>query len=437
MNSTDVGTTLRDMWETRPSRPRQDRKVAGVAAALARRYDIDPVLVRVGFVVAAFYGIGIALYLAGWVLLPAAEKDDPLDGAATGTAARSSGRTAPPLVLAGLILALLLTSGLFWGNDGSVVLPALAVLVLLFLLHRSRGHLGSRGDRTTSAAGADAPAAHIPADGVVDDETVARSDGSARDGTAKDGDRVPDPLDRGTPPAWDPLGAAPFAWDLPEPAQPEPAPAPRRSRVTPVTLALALLGGGIAGAVVLLTSGLAGLPVVFATALAILGVGLVVGAFTRGGRGLVPFALLLAVLTWASLAVKVPLANFGAGVGDLRAAPTTPAAVAPSYERGAGTIELDLRRLDLGVPPGTAATPVRTSVNVGVGDIRVFVPRDADVSLTGHVDLGEITFDGNRHASPDASLTVTDDLGADGIRSGRPLVLDLTGGAASVEVQRV
>ncbi|MFR9804294.1 PspC domain-containing protein [Pseudonocardia sp. RS010] len=436
MNSTDVGTTLRDMWETRPSRPRRDRKVAGVAAALARRYDIDPVLVRVGFAVAAFYGIGIALYLAGWVLLPAADRDDPLDGAATAGAARSSGRTAPPLVIAGLVLALLLTSGMFWGNDGSVVLPALAVLVLLFLLHRSRGHLGIRGGGAAGGA-VDAPTTRTPADGVVDEDAP----GDTADGPARDAhDRVPDPLlDRGTPPAWDPLGAAPFAWDLPEPSPPapDPAPAPARSRVTPVTLALALLGGGIAGAVVLLTSGLAGLPVVFATALAVLGVGLVLGAFTRGGRGLIPFALLLAVLTWASLVVKVPLANFAAGVGDIRVAPTAPAALAPSYERGAGTIELDLRRLDLGVPPGEPAVPVRTSASVSVGDIRVFVPRDADVTLTGHVDLGEITFDGTSHSSPDAELTVTDDLGADGVRSGRPLVLDLTGGAASVEVQRV
>ena len=58
MNGSDVHITLREMWETRPARPRDGRQIAGVAAAIARRYDIDPVLVRVGFVVAAFYGIG-------------------------------------------------------------------------------------------------------------------------------------------------------------------------------------------------------------------------------------------------------------------------------------------------------------------------------------------------------------------------------------------
>src|SRR6476659_10797001 len=76
MNTTDVRSAFRDMWETRPARPRDDRQIAGVAAAIARRYDIDPVLVRVGFVVAAFYGIGAALYIAGWVLLP----DEPDTG---------------------------------------------------------------------------------------------------------------------------------------------------------------------------------------------------------------------------------------------------------------------------------------------------------------------------------------------------------------------
>src|ERR1700754_1688091 len=77
MNGTDVQNTLREMWDTRPARPRDDRQVAGVAAALARRYDIDPTLVRVGFVVAAFAGIGAALYIAGWFLLP----EEPADPA--------------------------------------------------------------------------------------------------------------------------------------------------------------------------------------------------------------------------------------------------------------------------------------------------------------------------------------------------------------------
>src|SRR3954451_1266643 len=48
-----------------------DRKVAGVAGGLARHLDIDPVLLRVAFVVLVFFGgSGIILYVAGWLLLP-------------------------------------------------------------------------------------------------------------------------------------------------------------------------------------------------------------------------------------------------------------------------------------------------------------------------------------------------------------------------------
>ena len=46
------------------------RPSAGVAAAIARRYDVDPVLVRVVFVVGGFYGVGLLLYFVLWVVLP-------------------------------------------------------------------------------------------------------------------------------------------------------------------------------------------------------------------------------------------------------------------------------------------------------------------------------------------------------------------------------
>ena len=48
-----------------------DRKLAGVAGGLARHLDIDPILLRVGFVVLVFFGgAGILIYVACWLLLP-------------------------------------------------------------------------------------------------------------------------------------------------------------------------------------------------------------------------------------------------------------------------------------------------------------------------------------------------------------------------------
>ncbi|MDQ3905999.1 MAG: PspC domain-containing protein, partial [Actinomycetota bacterium] len=50
MSQINLEHTARDFWATRPHRRSSDRKIAGVAAAIARRYAIDPVLVRVAFV---------------------------------------------------------------------------------------------------------------------------------------------------------------------------------------------------------------------------------------------------------------------------------------------------------------------------------------------------------------------------------------------------
>lgn len=459
LDTADVGSTLRDMWETRPARPRRDRKVAGVAAAIARRYDIDPVLVRVGFAVAAVYGIGIALYVAGWLLLPPAEDDDPLDGAGP----RPASTAVSPWAWVALAVALVASGGVFWDGDGGFVLPVLAVLALLFLLHRSRGsaalqETGGGSASVTGGAGVEGPGGssgpRSDPGGADTGETRAAADGSSVVDEAADPDapasRIAtsstggpeahaDPLDRGTPPGWDPLGAAPFAWDLPEPAQPEPEPpAPRRkSRLTLVTVALALLGGGVAGVLVMLTSGLAGLPIVFATALAVLGVGLVVGSFARTGRGLIPLALILAALTWGSVEARVPLQSVAqGGFGDISVAPTSADALAASYDRGAGSVNLDLSQLDTTVPPGADALPIRTAVNVGLGEIIVTVPADADLTVRAHADLGDVTYGTTDQGGTDAQLTVVDDLGADGLRSGRPIELDLQAGLGTVEVRR-
>lgn len=408
---------LKEMWETRPSRPRQDRLIAGVAAGIARRYDIDPLLVRIGFVVAACYGIGAVLYLAGWVALPEESDDTP----------RSHPR---PLLLAGLAAATLFSLGGAF-REGGILLPTAVAVGLLVLLHVSRG----RRDAADPASPSTGP--HVTGFDASTPQDGADAGGT---GAAEPTGGTAESATRTTPPSWDPLGVAPFAWDLPEPSPEPPPPAvrPPRSRTTAMTLAAALLAAGITS-VVMLVAGTGVIPsVLFGVVLAVLGAGLVVGAFTRTGRGLVPIALALSVVTYVVVAAP-PLDGWRGGTGDLRLAPATVGAVEPVYRHSMGELHLDLRGLDLTVPPGTpedAAPPVRTSVQLGMGEARVLVPRDADVTVRAEVGLGRVVFEHEERAGMGPTITVVDDLGADGIRSGRAIELELEAGVGNVEVFR-
>jgi phage shock protein C len=55
----------------RLTRLREGKMLAGVCTGLARYFDVDPVVVRVGFAVATlFSGAGFLVYLACWILMP-------------------------------------------------------------------------------------------------------------------------------------------------------------------------------------------------------------------------------------------------------------------------------------------------------------------------------------------------------------------------------
>jgi phage shock protein PspC (stress-responsive transcriptional regulator) len=57
--------------EQRLHRGGRGRMLAGVAVGLADYFDVDPTIVRVGFVALAFLGgLAVPLYLAGWLLIP-------------------------------------------------------------------------------------------------------------------------------------------------------------------------------------------------------------------------------------------------------------------------------------------------------------------------------------------------------------------------------
>ncbi|MFI7671495.1 PspC domain-containing protein [Nocardia sp. NPDC049526] len=189
-----------------------------------------------------------------------------------------------------------------------------------------------------------------------------------------------------TPPSWDPLGVAPLAWDLPEPTPTRtivaPPPKRPRSRLTPVVLGLAILAAAGAGA--LAASGVEWMTPgrIAAVALAVIGSGLVIGAFLRRGFGLL-------VLT-APLAGFVVLASMlgpiefdSATVGDRTWAPTSMTDLAPKYELTVGTGTLDLRSLKL-----TESRAVE--VAVGLGDAKILLPEGMAVRTDCTVNLGDV-----------------------------------------------
>ena len=52
-------------------RPRDDRIIAGVCSGIARRFNIEPTLVRILFVASLLLpGPQILIYLAAWLLMP-------------------------------------------------------------------------------------------------------------------------------------------------------------------------------------------------------------------------------------------------------------------------------------------------------------------------------------------------------------------------------
>ncbi|MDT7647001.1 MAG: hypothetical protein QOC75_4001, partial [Pseudonocardiales bacterium] len=358
--TTEPRATLHAIWQTRPGRRQGDRKIAGVAAAIARRYDIDPVLVRIAFVVAAFYGVGILLYLLAWVSLPPDPGDPP-----RGPFVRRGGAVHPLVLIAAIVAALAGAGSLLSGDPG--VLVGLAVLGgLLYVLHQSRSERGLTAGATTSGQVGEAvvaadPAGLVPGAGspgaVGSTSTAVHPAPVASSGSRAD---LPPGAEQPKPPAWDPLGAAPFAWDLPEPgAAPAQVPDRRRSVLTAATIGLALLAGGVTGAIVLADSGFGGVRLIIGVMLAVLGLGLVLGAFRHTGRGLIAVAIPLVLVSYAATAVPV---HRWQGAGELRAAPTTLAELAPSYRRTLGEVTLDLRGLNLtplaARPPAAPGTPV-------------------------------------------------------------------------------
>lgn len=431
-------------WPDRPRRSVADRRIAGVAGGLGRAMGIDPVLFRIGFVVLGFFGIGIPLYLAGWLLLPGDE-----DQVSPGEALLGRGRSSvPPIAVIAMIIGLVVSLGMTFSFGNVFPLIALGVIAVLVLRRRRRspgpgwsgcGGGGSRhwsgpwdqhrdwqgtcggwsdaaqqwaaaqpwGRAAGFTGGASGPTAPEPAAPSSPFDTPPFWDEPSAERNRVDLTKRPaDPTSPSSPsaeptgsattsgpPAWDPLGVAPFAWDLPEPAPvaPPPVPVTRDPGVIGrVTTGLAFLVGGALAAGIL--AGWWGLPwaAVSGGALAVIAVGLLIGSFRGRAQNLIGTGIFLSLVT---LGLTVTGLQGTAGYGEQQWRPTSVAAVQSQYEINGGSGTLDLTGVT--VPAGQT---MRTDVEVHAGQASVILPADATVDVTCTSNAGEVDCLGERRS---------------------------------------
>jgi phage shock protein PspC (stress-responsive transcriptional regulator) len=419
---------VKDFVATRPRRPRSGKVIAGVAAGIGRRYGVDPVIVRVALVVSAVYGgAGVLFYLLGWLFL-AAQGDEVSPAEALLGRGRSSTGRGLTLVLC---VALIPAGSFVFGGHYSTLAGVVVLLAALYLLHRYRGDQGqidvppqasgpeagqmTDSTPTSTPAPEDAVAPSAPEDAVPADAAP-----TERVGNLPTYGTLPG---RAEPPAWDPLGAAPFAWDLPEPAVPEPPPPParRKSRIGLATLGVLFVTAAVLG-VLAPESDWLDAPHIVGILGAIAGLGLIIGAFLRSGRGLIPLALLLAA---AGFGLTTTHFDGWHGAGDAHFHPTSVLDVPPVYQRSVGDITVDLTGL-----PDTGT--VHTAVRLGVGNATVIVPKDADVQATCVASVGDVSCLGEHESGPGNPKVTASQDGGPGDRL--HIFLEVTDGPGQIEV---
>lgn len=354
----DVKKQFKEMWASRPVRLPSDQggggKIAGVAEGIAVRYQIDPTLVRVVFVVTAFcWGGSIALYLLAWMFMPryskttspfedafGEKKDLPKNSNGKSTSEKSLGMTLAIIFAVGFILPLIFSS-----SSLTMLLPIAAGVGGWYLLHKRRP------DAPAGLLATPQQHAEPPRDEHIDLSMFEPIDG------------YPFPDGRTTPPAWDPLGAAPDTWHLPDPdpivQEPQPKKKRRWGRVLGITAAVIAVWSLIIGGILLAFGFAANSP------------------------------------SWTS-------SNWGAS----SYAPANEEAVTDVYDVGIGAFALDLSQTE-GL--GDMSQDRTITIDGGIGAINLDLPEDTPVNVTCDSGIGQSNCVDLHH--DDAKLTIDIDAG--------------------------
>jgi phage shock protein PspC (stress-responsive transcriptional regulator) len=438
-------------------RPRQGRYVAGVCAALARATNTDPVLWRVLLAVLGILsGVGVLLYLIGWLIIPAeGDTASPIESLL------GKGRSGMAPLSVVVLGAAAVLSFAFIVHDGmrAAVLAAAVILGAILLIKRSGSHSSNEAPATFPAAGPvpPGPGAPAPADATAQFATppFAPQPFGAPAAGAPAGPSAEAPLTAPLPPLVPEPPAAPsyssappaegyrppFAphgpWGSAQSSQPAyqqperhqrpprpPRPRRERSKLGRLTFFAVVVVIGLmavldnAGASIAISA-------YFAAALVTIALGLILGAWFGRARGLIALALIASL----GLAASTSAERFGDQFGNSVYRPAALAAVADRYDFTAGNATLDLREVSFTGQQQTITATMK------VGQLKVLLPPTVDTTATVQLKNGRAVILGHELDDHNVDGTTVSDQGTDGAGGGT-LKLDLQMDTGNLEVIR-
>ena len=348
-------------------RSADDRLIAGVSGGLGDYFGIDPVIVRIGFIVLTFFGgVGPVLYLVSWLIVPLDDSGSILANALrSGAPRRFRNLAGIGLIAFGLFVTAILSRNFFEVIERiSSTAPylALALIVagvgLIFWPRRS------------------APPLDTPAEPLAAPTT----------------NTVPPP-----PPAAGSEWPGANLGDEPEEHEPKTSWRDRRaerraqrrgqSTVTFLTLAalLVLTGGAILLDRLDIERVLLG--EFFAVALLVVATGLLVSVFVGRNWALI----VLGVLLLPPLVVfSGSDTSWWSGFGDVETVPEDISSLDRDLKHGIGNLVVDLRSLDRDSLRSTGRTSIDHNIRLTVGEVTIRVPADLRVKTNASIGAGTL-----------------------------------------------
>lgn len=391
-------------------RSRSDRVVAGVCGGIGRALNIDPVLVRVMMAVLVFVGgVGVPLYIAGWLLMPEDGAQHSPAQSLLGNRARPDHPWLWPIVVGvAIFLAIGLASSVNM-SPFSFPGPLIGLFLLWFFVFRKKNAQPESQQQPWQPGHWQAPQDIRPQDTRPQDTPVTPV--APATGTVQ--------------PVWtedDPLGL--YVDEPPAPAPTatrQPERRPGRKGVKPVVVlvtGVAMLIAWAAGSTP---------PAITAIGLGVLGAGMLIGGFLGRTRGLVPVGIVLAIVLAATSVFdtvpKVSDASYSVSSTD---PPIT--ATGAQYRMDAGSMQIDLSEARFA--PGAVV-----SAHGRFGEIKLLLPPNVDLKGTATSDFGEVRTPAEKRGGHDVVLTL-DDLGADRKAGPEAVTLDLQLEFGAIVVER-